>query len=142
MANKLAIVLLCAAVLIGSLQVNQAKEAGSQSNQPLGALDKVLKQASTIRMDSVVDNKLASNMTNTLNEMAMNLRKMFMENRRLSSQVQEVMTRVQNVSGINATNTISNLQQQAPNITSLANMANSMNLTNTLARFQPLSSDG
>lgn len=133
--------MLCLVLVSLGAQMEAAKEAANQ-NQPLANMDKVLKQVSNVRMDSVVDNRLASNMTSTLNEMAMNLRKMFMENRRLSGQIQEVMTRVQNVSGINATSTISNLQQQAPNISSLTNMANNMNLSSTLARFQSQGNDG
>lgn len=111
-----------------------AKEAGNQ--QPLSQLDKILKQTNNVRVDSVVDSKLASNVTQTLNEMAMNLRKMFMENRRLSNQVQDVLQRMQNVTGVNATNTISSIQQQAPNVTSLTNQLNNINLSSVASRFQ------
>jgi len=108
-----------------------AKDSSSDQ-QPLTNLDGVLKQANGLKVDSIVDGKLASNVTNTLNEMALNLRKMFVENRRLSSQVQDVLQRMQNVTGINATNTISKIQQQASNVSSL----NNVNLNGIVSRFQ------
>lgn len=111
-----------------------AKEATNQ--QPLSQLDKILKQTNSGRVDSVVDSKLASNVTQTLNEMAMNLRKMFMENRRLSNQVQDVLQRMQNVTGVNATNTISSVQQQNLNVTSLTNQLSNVNLSSVASRFQ------
>lgn len=113
-----------------------AKEATSSNQQPLSQLDKILKQTNNIRVDSVMDSKLTSNVTQTLNEMAMNLRKMFMENRRLSNQVQDVLQRMQNATGVNATNTINSLQQQTPNVTSLTNQLNNINLNNLTSRFQ------
>lgn len=119
-------------VLLTTCQNVRAKENtnNQQQQQPLASLDKVVRQANGIRLDSLMDNKLASNVSITLNEMAMSLRKMFMENRRLSSQVQDVLLRVQNATGVNATSTINNLQ--ATNISSLSDM----NLNKAISRFQ------
>lgn len=77
------------------------KETQPQA-QPLAGLDKMLKQANGVKLDAIIDNKLASNVTNALNDMAQNLRKMFIENRRLTMQVQELVNRVQNATGVNA----------------------------------------
>lgn len=104
-----------------------------QQQQPLAALDKILKQANGVRVDAIVDNKLASNVTNALNEMALNLRKLFMENRRLTSQVQEVIQQVQNVTGVNATSAIKTMQQQTANMSTF-NTSN-INLGNLMPRF-------
>lgn len=126
-------------VLLCCNQVSQAKEAANKnSNQgqqqaPLGNLDNMLKQANGVKVDAIMDSKMASNVTNALNDMAMNLRKMFMENRRLSNQVQEVLQRVQNATGVNATNAIGNAQQQAANFSS-GNL-NLTNLSTLMPRF-------
>lgn len=112
--------------------VNQA--AGQQ--QPLAGFDKILGQASVVRMDTFTDNRMTSNLTNALNEMALNLRKIVVENRRLNTQVQELMSRVQNSTGINATSTIGNLQQQAANLPNLANSPmNLQSLSTLMPRF-------
>lgn len=119
-----------------------AKEAGNRqqtnnnNNQPLANLDKVLKQANGIKVDAIMDPKLASNVTNALNEMAINLRKMLTENRRLSSQIQEVVQRVGNATGVNATTAMNGMQQQTSNLTGLVNTANLNSLTSLMSRFQ------
>lgn len=120
--------------LLITCQCIEAKENSNnqQQEQPLANLDKVIRQANGIKIDSLMDSKLASNVTNTLNEMAMNLRKMFMENRRLSSQVQDVIKRMQNATGVNATSTVNSFQQQATNLSSLSNL----NLNNVVSRYQ------
>lgn len=117
------------AVLILVASFNQAKE--TKNEQPLANLDKIMRQANGVKLDSVMDPKLTSNVTNTLNEMAMNLRKMFMENRRLSSQVQDVLQRMQNATGVNVTNSMNNLQQQATSMN-----ASNINLNNLIPRMQ------
>lgn len=121
-------------VLLVTCHQAEAKENSNnqQQEQPLANLDKVIRQANGIKIDPLMDSKLASNVTNTLNDMAMNLRKMFMENRRLSSQVQDVIKRMQNATGVNATSTVNSFQQQATNLTSL----NNLNLNNVVSRFQ------
>lgn len=82
-----------------------------------------------------MDNKLIGNVTNTLNDMAMNLRKMFAENRRLSSQVQDVIQRVQNVTGV-TNNTMKAIQQQALTNGNQANYSlNNLNISSLLPRF-------
>lgn len=122
-------------LLVTSSEQSQAKESPGVQQQPLAQLDKVIRQANGIKVDSIVDSKLASNVTNTLNEMALNLRKMFMENKRLSNQVQDVLQRMQNATGVNATSTINGLQQQASNMSSMSNL-NNLNVNNMMARFQ------
>lgn len=122
------LIVLCAALIASSAECYAKETNQNAGNQPLANVDKIMKQANNMRMDSLVDSKLASNMTNTLNDMAMNLRKMFMENRRLSSQIQEVMSRVQNATGVNATSAMNNLQQQASNMTNMTNLQNLPNL--------------
>lgn len=132
-AVSLKLVVLGLVVLLADTS-SSAKESNN-NNQPLAGLEKVLKQVSSVKAESIVDNKMANNVTSTLNEMAMNLRRMFVENRRLNQQVQELVTRVQNTTGLNATSTIGSLQQQTPNLSSLSNSLgnmnmNSLNLTN------------
>lgn len=102
-----------------------------KKNEPLSNVNEALKQASSIKVDQVMGEKMMANMSIVLNEMAANLRKMFAENKRLNNQVQEVLQRVQNVTGVNATSTIKNLQQQ-----STANMTylNSLNLSTLMPR--------
>jgi len=103
-------------------QIAQAKELKpannnqAQNQQPLAGLDRILGQAQSFRMDSLpmIDTRVASNVTNVLNDMALNLRKIVMENQRLSTQVQELLNRVQNSTGFNATNTLGNLQPRVP----------------------------
>lgn len=109
-----------------------AKEStGNSQQQPLANLDKILRQTNGVQIDAIMDNKLATNVTNALSDMASNLRKMFAENRRLSVQVQDVLNRVQNATGVNATKTISSLQQA--NVTSLSSQ---LNLGNLVSRMQ------
>ena len=127
----IAVILSCA--LIATTLI-QAKET-QQNNQPLAGLDRMLKQANGVKVDAIVDNKLATNVTNALNEMAMNLRKMFAENRRLNQQVQELVNRVQNATGVNATNTFGNLQQQASNFSNMANNLNLQSMSTLMPRF-------
>lgn len=121
-------------LLIASSHDIEAKEAASQTagQQPLGQLEKVLKQTNGIKMDAIMDQKLASNVTNALNEMALNLRKMFVENRRLTSQVQDVLQRLQNTTGVNATSTFNTIQQQAANPAVINNITN---LSSMASRF-------
>lgn len=132
--NKLLIVslLLIASIIQAS---SGAKEGASNQQQPLANLDKVLRQTNGVQIDAIVDNKIASNMTTMLSDMASNLRKMFMENRRLSMQVQDVLNRVQNATGVNATKALSSIQQQGTNATNLGNL----NLGNVVSRMQNLS---
>lgn len=124
-------------LLLTVFHYTTAKENTNNQPQPLENLDKVIRQANGMKFDSMMDSKLASNVSTTLNEMAMNLRKMFMENRRLSSQVQDVLKRMQNATGVNATSAINNFQQQT-NLTSLNNLSNlsNTNLSSVLSRFQ------
>lgn len=124
-------------VLVAStiVQAKEPQNNANGNNQPLAGLDRMLKQANGVKVDAIVDNKLASNVTNALNDMAMNLRKMFAENRRLNQQVQELVTRVQNATGVNATNTFGNLQQQASNFSNLANNLNLQSMSTMLPRF-------
>lgn len=126
-------------VLLSSDLSASAKDANQGGNPPLGNLDKVMQQANGMKFDAITDSKLASNVTNALNEMAMNLRRMFAENRRLTAQVQDVLQRVQNVTGVNATTTVGSLQQQASNMSNLSNMGG--NLNNFMSRFQVPSSN-
>lgn len=117
---------------VGLQALLAAKEpTGNNQQQPLANLDKILRQANGVQMDAIMDNRLAANVSNALNDMALNLRKLFTENRKLSMQVQDVLNRVQNATGVNATKTLSNLQQA--NVTSLSNQ---LNLGNVVARMQ------
>lgn len=122
----------------------EAKDNRAQSNdnknQPLGNLDKLLRQSNApMRIDNLMDNKLATNITNMLSEMALNMNKMVLENKRLTSQLQEVITRVQNSTGINGTNAITKLQQQAPNITTSLNDISLNNLNRFSGTLQTAS---
>lgn len=111
---------------------NWQVDAKESNQQPLGNLDKVLQQVNGTQMtETLMDAKLASNMTNALNEMAMNLRKMFAENRRLTVQVQDVIQRVQNATGVNSTTALGKANQQA-----LLNLSNPNSINNLLSRFQ------
>lgn len=124
--------------IAGVVMSKESQVANQQQAQPLANFDKILKQASGVKVDAIVDNKLASNVTNALNDMAQNLRKMLVENRRLSMQVQDLMSRVQNVTGVNATNTISAIQQQATNMSSvngLSGLGGQMNMGSLMQRF-------
>lgn len=107
---------------------------------PLANLDKLLRQTnSQVRIESLMDSKMANNMTSILNDMVMSMNKMVLENKRLSTQVQEVLNRVQNSTGVNGTTTLTKLQQQAPSMTSNLNdlgLSNFSNLTNLASRFQ------
>ena len=125
-----------AMIAIANIQAREAQN-NANNNQPLAGLDRMLKQANGVKVDAMVDNKLAANVTNALSEMALNLRKMFVENRRLSQQVQELINRVQNATGVNATNTIANMQQQASNFSGLANNLNLRSLSTMMPRFNP-----
>ena len=136
-------VLLKAALLLLCLTLNSIESAkglpqtgSGNSQQPLSNLDKIVRQTNGLRIDSILDNKMASNVTSTLNEMAMNLRKMILENRRLSSQVQEVLVRVQNVTGLNATSAVSNLQQQASSVPNISNPMGQFNVSSLMSRSQ------
>lgn len=101
----------------------EQQQSKDSRSQPLSSLDKIMKH-------NTIDEKTVSNMTFALNEMALNLGKMLSENKRMTSQLQEVMQRVQNVTGVNTNSTIKNLQQ--------ADMANislaSLNLLNLIPR--------
>jgi hypothetical protein len=136
---KLRPVYMTVAILVLVLVVtaaNQGKESqNNANNQPLSGLDKMLRQANGLKIDAIVDNKIASNVTNALTEMANNLRKMMMENRRLNQQVQELVIRFQNVTGANATSSLGNLQQQASNFSNLANNLNMRNMSALMPRF-------
>lgn len=116
-----------------ALAKRDTNQTGNGPQQPLANLDKILSQFSGAKVDPIVDNKLAANVTNVLNEMATSLSKMFMENRRLTSQLEETMRRVQNATGMNATNAIGSIQQQMANMSSLG--AN-INLSTLVPRFQ------
>lgn len=135
-----ALVLLCATIATGASaaasrpvavkpsvarQHNQTNSVDSRQ-QPLANLDKVLKQASEVKVDAIADPKLTANLTNMFSEMANNMRKMLMENKRLQVQVQETLARVQNTTGFNATA----LQQQA--------MATALNQNETRARINSM----
>ena len=122
--------LLAVSVLLVEIVKTDEVRAGNQ--QPLAELDKMLKQANGVKVDAIVDNKLASNVTKVLNDMATNLRKMFVENRRLNVQVQDLFSRVQNATGVNATNTFGSIQQQASNISALTGH---MNVSSLMQRF-------
>lgn len=133
--NNLTIPTACLLVLLLAGKTDCSPATGDNS-APLANMDKVMKVASNVKFDSITDPKLASNVTNALNEMANNLRKMFMENRRLSAQVQDVLQRVQNATnstGTNATATVANIQKQANQ--NMPNMTN-LNLNNLMPRFQ------
>lgn len=120
------------------LVLTREASGANQQVQPLANLDKVLKQASGVKVDAIVDNKLAANVTNALNDMAQNLRKMFVENKRLTMQVQDLMGRVQNVTGVNSTNALGAIQQQAANMSNvgaLSGLNNPANLGSLLSRF-------
>ena len=134
---------LLAGALLSSVDLAWTKEAqgANQQVQPLANLDKMLRQANGVKVDAIVDNKLASNVTNALNDMAQNLRKMFVENRRLTMQVQDLIGRVQNVTGVNATNALGTIQQQAANMSNassfggLNGLNGQMNMGSLLQRF-------
>lgn len=110
----------------------QQQQSKDNRNQPLSNLNHLLKQNNNIKLDTIVNDKMVSNMTIAFNEMALNFGKMLGENKRLSNQIQEVVQRVQNVTGVNANSTIKNIQQQANN----SNMSlASFNLNNLIPRF-------
>lgn len=121
--------LLLVLYLTGNLNEISAKENQSANNDQLSNLSQLLKQTNGVKVDALMDNKLLSNVSSTLNDMAANLRKMFAENRRLSSQVQDVLQRVQNVTAVN-NNTLKAFQQQAAN-----SSLGGFNLTNIMPRF-------
>lgn len=138
-AQRLSTILIVVAIAVAAATVlaKEAQNNANNNNQPLSGLDRMLKQANGVKVDAIVDNKLAQNVTNALNEMAMNLRKMISENRRLNQQVQELVNRVQNATGVNATSTFGNLQQQASNFSNMANSLNLQSMSTMLPRFQP-----
>lgn len=111
----------------------------TSTSAPLSNLDKILKQTnSQIRVDNLMDSKMANNITSVLNDLMMSINKVVLENKRLSSQVQEVLTRVQNTTGIDSA-TLGKIRQQAPNMTSGLNdmgMGNLNNLNNIAGKFQ------
>lgn len=128
-------------LLVASASSALAYWAGPASTAaPLANLDKLLRQTnSQIRIENLMDSKMANNITSVLNDMVMSMNKMVLENKRLSSQVQEVLNRVQNSTGINGTTTLTKLQQQGPSMTSNLNdlgLNNFNNLTNLASRFQ------
>lgn len=105
-----------------------------QRQQPLANLDKVIKQASEVKMDAITDPKLTSNLTSVFNEMANNMRKMFMENKRLQMQVQETLVKVQNATGINATTIQSQMTNQTDARVRFNNLLNSVD-PSVITRF-------
>lgn len=125
--------LLLLLTLLTSNHADVEAKGPSTTPQPLASLDKMLSQVNGVKVDAIMDPKVTSNVTNLLNEMAMNMRKVLFENRRISSQVQDVLHRVQNATGVNATTAINNMQQPLANASNLTNMNN---LNNVLSRFQ------
>lgn len=128
-------------LLVSSLSSAIAYWAGPTSTAaPLGNLDKFLRQTnSQIRVENLMDSKMANNITSVLNDMVMSMNKMVLENKRLSTQVQEVLGRVQNSTGLNGTTTLSKLQQQSPSMTASLNdlgLQSFNNLSNLANRFQ------
>lgn len=120
----------------GTISAKESNNPKQQQQQPLANVDKIIRQASGNlgQLDSVIDPKAVSNMTNVLNEMAANLRKMFSENKKIQQQMQEVLNRVSNTTGINATNAMTTMQQQAANIP--MNLTSIGSFSNLLPRFQ------
>ena len=126
---KITLIIVLVALIASGLLVRAATKPGSDNrNQPLGNFDKMLRQSNiSTRVEGLMDNKLATNTTNLLSEMTLNMNKIILENKRLSSQLQEVVNRVQNTTGISPSVTVNRLQQQAPNMT--ANL-NELSFTN------------
>lgn len=115
-----------------SAKENNNSKQQQQQQQPLAGVDKMFRQVNgnLSQFDSVA----MSNMTNVLNEMAANLRKMFSENKKIQQQMQEVLNRVSNNTGINATNAMTNIQQQAANVP--MNITSVGSFSNLLPRLQ------
>lgn len=110
------------------------------NNQPLANIDKLIRQANgTVKLDNLLDPKLAANITSVFNEISLNLNKMMVENKRLSSQIQEVVQRVQNSTNLNATAAFVNkVQQQYPNTPSFNPMNTSLtNINDMIPKIQP-----
>lgn len=128
-------------VISTTLTMGFLKDGNANSNQPMSNLDKLIRQSSAqVKLDNLLDSKLTSNLSSVLNEVAMSINKMVLENRRLTAQVQEVMARVQNTTGINGTTTMVRIQQQTPNMTKSINqlsLSNMKSINEALAsRFQ------
>lgn len=130
-------------------QIHALKETNKSSNgggggggsansaqQPLANFDKIMQQVNGVKLDGIVDGRMTSNVTNALNEMTLNLRKMVAENRRLQAQMQELLNRVQNATGVNAT-AVNNLQQQAATVTNLTNPNGPQMNLQTLSTLMP-----
>lgn len=128
-------------VLLISNSLEGAKEKQANKDQPLSNLDNLLRQQNApMRIENLVDSKMANNITNVLNEMAFSMNKMILENKRLSSQLQDVLNRVQNSTGVNAPAAIARFQQQAPNITSNLNDFSLTNLNKMVGNLRGNSS--
>lgn len=119
----------------GIISAKESNNSKQQQQQPLASVDKMIRQASGNlgQVNAAIDEKTVNNMTSVLNEMAANLRKMFMENKKMQQQMQEVLTRVSNGTGINATSVMTTMQQQAANAP--MNLTSISSISNLLPRF-------
>lgn len=129
------IAVLTSSIFFISFVWSKEAQGTNQQVQPLAGLDKMLKQANGVKLDAIVDNKLATNVTSALNDMAQNLGKIFIENRRLNMQVQDLISRVQNATGINAASTLGAIRQQATNMSSIHGLGGNANLSSLMQRL-------
>ena len=83
--------------------VQQAANMTLMLDQMLGQVTNITAQANSAAKNNLVDKQTTANMSNALNELVANMRKVLADNKKLQSQLQEATQRVSNVTGV-ATN--------------------------------------
>lgn len=140
LANKLGLIevlLLFLFISSGRREIHAKENQGDnkqQNQQPLANIDKLLRQNNGLRLDSFTDGPMASSLSKAFTESLSGFRRIF-EDKKVVAQFQENVQRVQNTTGVNATNLITNLQKQASS-SNLTNLTNNVNLTNIASRLQ------
>lgn len=114
MRIRYAHVLLITEVILVITLASRGIASSKDQNQPLSNAEKMLRDMNLTRVMS--DPKEVNNMTNMLSDMAANMRKMFAENKKMQQQMQEILTRVSNTTGINATGMASTVQQRTESV--------------------------
>lgn len=102
-------------ITLASRGILSAKDAKDQRQQPLSNADAMLREVNQSGLRGV-NQKALANMTDLLNDMAANMRKMFSENKKMQQQMQEVLARVSNATGVNATGVAASVQERAANV--------------------------